>query len=153
MDDALTWHTQEHTARTRQPDWYWILGIIAVALAITSILFGNILFAVVIVTGAFAIGFASVSTQNVYKVSITKRGILIDNTLFPYDNILSFCIFDNEDEPATLSLRTKSIFAPQLSIPIVGIDPYEVYETLTFFIEEEVHEEGIFDRLVDFLGF
>lgn len=149
----LTWQTRERKVRTRKPDWYWILGIVAAALAIASILFGNILFAIVIITGAIALGFASAGSTNSYTISLTNRGILIDNTLFPYENIVSFCIFEYENEPEVLSLRTKSIFAPQLSIPLIGVDPFEVYEILEHFVEEEAHDDGLFERLVDFLGF
>lgn len=149
----LTWQTTERKIKTRKPDWYWILGIIAAALAIASILFGNILFAVVIITGAVALGFASAGSTSSYTISLTNRGIFIDTTLFPYENIISFCIFEYEDEPEVLSLRTKSIFAPQLSIPLIGVDPLEVYEVLEYFVHEEAHDDGLFERLVDFLGF
>jgi len=150
---TLTWRTTERNIKTRKPDWYWVLGIFAAALSIASILFGNILFAVVIITGAIALGFASTGAHNEYAVSLTTRGVLIDSTLFPYENIISFCVLEFEDEDPVLSLRTKSIFAPQLSIPLVGVDPYEVYDALSFYLEEELHEEGLFERLVDFLGF
>jgi len=149
----LTWRTTERNIKTRKPDWYWVLGIFAAALSIASVLFGNILFAVVIITGAIALGFASTGAQSEYTVSLTSRGVLLDSTLFPYENIISFCVLEFEDEDPVLSLRTKSIFAPQLSIPLVGVDPYEIYDTLSLYIEEDIHEEGLFDRLVDFLGF
>lgn len=150
---SLSWRTTERNIRARKPDWYWILGIIAVALSVASILFGNILFAVVIITGAVALGFASVGAANEYVVSLTPRGILIDSTLFPYENIVSFCVLEFENEDPVLSLRTKSIFAPQLSIPLNGVDPYEVFDILEYYVQEDIHEEGILDRLVDFLGF
>lgn len=149
----LSWRTTERNIKTRQPDWYWVLGIFAAALSIASILFGNILFAVVIITGAVALGFASTGAHNEYTVSLTNRGVLIDATLFPYENIISFCVLEFENEDPVLSLRTKSIFAPQLSIPLVDVDPYEVYDTLAFYVQEDLHEEGMFERLVDFLGF
>jgi len=149
----LTWQTTERKIRTRKPDWYWILGIVAAALSIASILFGNILFAIVIITGAVALGFASAGSASSYTISLTNRGVLIDNTLFPYENIMSFCIFEYEDEPEVLSLRTKSIFAPQLSIPLIDVDPFEVYEVLEYYVHEEAHDDGLFERLVDFLGF
>lgn len=154
MDTApLAWRTTERNIKARKPDWYWILGIIAAALAIASILFGNILFAIVIVTGAVALGFASTGAANEYDISLTNRGVLIDTTLFPYENIVSFCILEFENEDPVLSLRTKSIFAPQLSIPLVGVDPLEIYEVLEYYVQEEEHLDDIFERFVDFLGF
>ena len=152
-DGPLSWKTTERNIRARKPDWYWILGIIAAALSIASLLFGNVLFAIVIITGAIAMGFASIGAASEYAVSLTNRGVLIDSTLFPYENIISFCVLEFENEDPVLSLRTKSIFAPQLSIPIVDVDPYEVFEVLDHFVQEDIHEDGIFDRLVDFLGF
>tara|TARA_B100000745_G_scaffold300439_1_gene254407 strand:+ start:4755 stop:5222 length:468 start_codon:yes stop_codon:yes gene_type:complete len=155
MDNSpLSWRTTERNIKARKPDWYWILGIIAAALAIASILFGNVLFAIVIVTGAVALGFASVGAANEYTITLTNRGVLIDSTLFPYENIISFCILEFENEDPVLSLRTKSIFAPQLSIPLPeGIDPYEVFDVLEYYVQEEEHLDGLFERFVDFLGF
>lgn len=153
MEEFLSWQTTERQSRSRTPDWYWVLGIFAVTLAIASIIFGNFLFAVVILTGALAIGFASVGSNTEYSVALTPRGVLIDTTLYPYENIISFCIFEYENEVPMLSLRTKSIFSPQLNIPITNADPYEVYDVLLSYIEEEIHEETLFDRVVDFLGF
>ena len=152
-DGPLSWKTTERNIRARKPDWYWVLGIIAVALSIASLLFGNVLFAVVIITGAVALGFASIGAASEYTVSLTRRGVLIDTTLFPYENIISFCVLEFEDEDPVLSLRTKSVFAPQLSIPIVGVDPHEVFEVLEHFVQEDVHENSLLERLVDFLGF
>jgi len=149
----LSWKTTERNIKTRKPDWYWILGIFAAALSIASILFGNILFAIVIVTGAVALGFASTGATKEYDISLTDRGIQIDTTLFPYENVVSFCILEFENEHPVLSLRTKSVFAPQLSIPLTDVDPYEIYEVLDYYVNEELHEDGVFERLVDFLGF
>ncbi|XKT75326.1 MAG: hypothetical protein ACJKSS_00860 [Patescibacteria group bacterium UBA2103] len=154
MHEALlSWSTQERRSKERTPDWYWVLAIIAVALSVASILFGNVLFAVVIITGAIALGFATTGARSDYVVSLTNRGVLLDSTLYPYENITSFCILEYEHEDPVLSLRTNSIFAPQLSIPLIDVDPYDVYEILEHFLEEDLHEEDLFERLVDFLGF
>ena len=153
MDETITWRTQERRIRARTPDWYWILGIFAATLAITSLIFGNILFAVVIVTGAIAIGFASVGAKKEYTIALTPKGIVIDETLYPYENVLSFCILEYPGEEFVLSVRTKSIMAPQLSIPITHADPYDVYDVLAYYIEEDDHQDSVFDQLVDFLGF
>ena len=44
----INWKTIEHNHQEKSSDWYWILGIIAIATAVLSIYFGNILFAIVI---------------------------------------------------------------------------------------------------------
>ena len=53
----IEWEGREYDHNPKSADWYWVLGIIAVAGTVASILFGNYLFAalVVIAASAFAL--------------------------------------------------------------------------------------------------
>src|SRR3989344_4172426 len=49
---VLRWSAYEHEHVERGSDWYWALGIVAVSAALTSILFDDFLFAVLILLAA-----------------------------------------------------------------------------------------------------
>ncbi|KKW40533.1 MAG: hypothetical protein UY91_C0041G0006 [Parcubacteria group bacterium GW2011_GWB1_55_9] len=46
QDVLLEWKGREYDHNPKSADWYWALGIIAVAATVAAILFGNYLLAV-----------------------------------------------------------------------------------------------------------
>ncbi|MFZ3043564.1 MAG: hypothetical protein WA058_00430, partial [Minisyncoccia bacterium] len=48
----VEWEGREYDHGSKSADWYWALGIVAIASAIASVLFGNYLLAVLIVIAA-----------------------------------------------------------------------------------------------------
>ena len=54
QDVLLEWKGREYDHNPKSADWYWALGIIAVAATVAAILFGNYLLAVLIVIAAGA---------------------------------------------------------------------------------------------------
>lgn len=154
MDEALTWTTCEFKNRKRTPDWYWILGIVAATLIILSILFGNVLFGVVIATGAMAIVLITLREHEEFSFTLSHKGLQINSTLYRFENMISFSILEYIDPniPPTLSIKTKSILAPQLIIPLTDVDPVDVYEILEAHVDFDMHNQGFIERVVDFLG-
>lgn len=150
----LEWKAREITGRRRGPDWYWILGIVAVTMGLLAILFGNILFAVVIIVGTFAIILSVAREHEEHHFKLSDDGLQIGSHLYPFENMESFSIveyIDPEVSP-TLSIQTTSILAPHLLISLENVDPVEVYEILDDHIDMEEHRDTIIDRAVDFLG-
>jgi hypothetical protein len=76
---------------------------------------------------------------------------VIDNWLYEYERIVSFAVveYPNSNLPPRLTLYTRSIFAPALSIPLEGVDPIDVYELLSEKIEEHEHEEPLMEKIME----
>src|SRR3989338_6162006 len=53
----LEWEGREYDHNPKSTDWYWALGIIAVAGTVASVLFGNYLLALLIIIAAVALAF------------------------------------------------------------------------------------------------
>ena len=51
----LEWEGREYDHNPKSADWYWALGIIAVAATVASVLFGNYLLAVLVIVAAIAL--------------------------------------------------------------------------------------------------
>jgi hypothetical protein len=147
------WQGKQYDSEEKTGDWYWALGIVAVAGAIACILFKNILLALVIIAASATVGLQAAKRPRIHRFAVTDVGIRIDDELYPYDNMLHFSVLEYIDPtiPPALSIKTKSPFAPHLLIPIVGYDPVDVYEYIAHHLEEGKHDESVIDRLTSLL--
>ena len=44
----IEWDAHEYEHKERNRDWFWAVGIISVSLAVVAVIFGNIIFAILI---------------------------------------------------------------------------------------------------------
>ncbi len=147
------WQGKNYGPDERGSDWYWALGIIAVAGIIACILFSNILLALVIAAAAATLSLQALKRPRIHRFAVTDLGITIDENLYSYGSMLHFSILEYIDPtmPPALSIKTSHLLAPHLLIPIVGPDPDEVYEYISQHLEEGNHHESVMDRLVEML--
>lgn len=147
------WNAEGYLFEEKSADWYWALGIIAVAGAVASALFGNVILALLIIVAAGTLALSSMKRPQMHRFRITDEGVTIDENLYEYESIVSFSVLEYIDPnaPPALSLRTHKLLAPHLLIPIVGPDPVEVYEFFAEHVEEGRHDESLVDRIIDLL--
>lgn len=135
--DAIRWSAPAHEKQFRTSDWYWALGIIGVCGAAASVLWGNVLFAVIIAVGALSLGVLSAREPREHDVALTERGVVVDGDLYPYASLRSFWIAAGRTVPR-LYLSTTGIVHPHL---VLGIhEPArveDVYDYLSQYLEEE----------------
>jgi hypothetical protein len=148
----LSWQTLEYIYKERSSDWYWTLGIIAAAAAITSAIFGNLLFAAVIAIGAFALAMHSAKRPGMLHVEIRRHGIAINSDMYLYRSIHSFSIDDNHRDGPRLLIRSQKVFAPVIILGMGDVDVEELREELKKHVKEEPHEETFAGHLIDRLG-
>ncbi|MEO6536888.1 MAG: hypothetical protein ABIT47_04300 [Candidatus Paceibacterota bacterium] len=155
INPIFAWDGQEYSFEERGSDWYWALGIITVAATVTSILFSNILLALVIVAGAATIALQAAKHRRTHHFAIYDNGIAIDNNLYLYKDMRHFGILEYIDPtlPPALSIKTNHILAPHLLIPIHEYDPEEIYNYVSFHLPEGDHNETLIDRAVSILHF
>lgn len=152
MDEEITWEAPEFTPQDRSPDWFWALGIIAVSLMIAAILFGNVLFAIVVLISAVTITLLALRDPRILEFTVNSRGIQAGDTLYPYSSIKSFWV-ENSPEEQKILLQSERIFMPYIVIPIEEVDPEEVRNFIIQYIPEEEHIEPISQQLMEYLGF
>ncbi len=151
-DPLLEWSVLEHPYKEKTADWYWILTILAFGGAVAAILFGDVLFALVIAIGAFTIALYAGRRPNQIRVAITKRGIVHDQDLHLYPHIDSFWVEDRFGEP-TLHFHCRKLLYPHMSVPLEDIDPELARDILINFLEEVEHHEPLIHRWATRLGF
>ena len=152
--DTISWQGYEYDHHEKSSDWFWALGIIALSSAITAIIFKNIIFALLILVGAFVMALFAAKKPHLVHFEISRRGIGIDDTLYPFNSLESFWIEEDEHEHHTLIVKSQRLIMPYIVIPLSDSIWYEDVRNilLTKLTEEELHEP-ISHRVLEFFGF
>jgi hypothetical protein len=78
---SIVWHAPTHEWSEHSTDWYWALGILALAGSCLAIFFGNVLFAAIIVLSAVSIGILAVKEPRMCEIEVNERGVRIETSL------------------------------------------------------------------------
>lgn len=146
----MRWSAYEHEHIERGSDWFWALGIIAVATAVTSILFGNVLFAILIITAAITLAVIARKSPLLAEFEISDDGIRVGDDMHAYEEILSFWVDDTKERPLLLVDTVKFMY-PNLIIP-VEIEPNLVRAYLRERVAEVPMKEPFSHKVLEFFG-
>ena len=151
-EQELSWNIASHTMRERSNDWFWGLGAAAVIGAIGSIMFGNALLAIIIVLGAFTLGYLALQQPREHNVIIGQRGISIDGTRYPYKSIRSFWV-EHTEKNVRLFVTMNGVLAPHLSIYLADtIESDTVRRYLKRYVAEEEQGPQLGEHLAEIFG-
>ncbi|MFA6295446.1 MAG: hypothetical protein WC666_03405 [Candidatus Paceibacterota bacterium] len=151
-EPLIAWHAPEHFHVDKNPDWYWIVGIITLAIAAVAFIFGNIITGIFVVVAAVALVLhASFTPENVYH-EINDRGFIKDGILYPFLSIESFWI-PHDEVPPKIILKSRKTFMPFIIMYIDEVDPEIVREILLKYIAETEHHEHFMTHLLERFGF
>ncbi len=149
----MRWSAYEHEHIERGSDWFWALGIVAACIAIVAILMHDSLFAILILLAAGIIGMLANVPPDLTEFEISERGIRVGRDLHRYDEILSFWVEDEHDAPPLLLVDTTKFMAPNLIIPIEGVEPGAVRDFLRDHTSEVPMKEPLAHKIIEFFGF
>lgn len=151
----LEWQGREYDHNPKSADWYWSLGIIAVAVAIAAILFGNYLSALLVIVAAASLALHAAKEPPLHRFQLTEQGLMIGEELHPFERMLSFSVLEDlEGElPPVISIKTESWLSPHLVIPLEHIDADAVYGYFLRHVDEDEHRHSFTDLLAAWLGF
>lgn len=150
----IIWEAYEHNHKERSPDWYWITGIVAVAGAILSIYFSNTLFAIIILLSAFTAILQGHAAPRLSKFEINRKGVRIDEIMYPYSVLESFCVIDEEVNDRII-IKSKKTFLPFIILPFNSLytNAEEIREYLLDYLDEDELEEPFGQKLMEMIGF
>src|SRR6185369_6904786 len=146
MQPLISWDAPEHLYVEKNNDWYWAVGIITITAATLAIIFNNIVFGILILVMAFALVVHAAKKPKIIHIEINDRGIVIDNTLYPFLTIESFWI-DAHEFPPKILLKSHKTFMTLVTIYIEEVDPEKVREIRLKYIVETEMIEPIFHKL------
>ncbi|MDB5265374.1 MAG: hypothetical protein JWM39_87 [Parcubacteria group bacterium] len=147
------WYGTEYVFEEKGADWYWALGIIALAAVVACVLFNNLLLGLVILAAAGTLALMAAKHPRTHHFMIFDTGVGIDNNLYLYQDMVDFSVLEYLDEtlPPALSIKTSRIMAPHILIPIVDHDPVEIYEYISLHLPEGMHENSLMDHFISLL--
>jgi len=152
----ITWEALEHEHIEKKTDWYWAVGIVAVAGAILAIYFSNVLFAIVILIGAFASMLHGHSKPKVLVYEIGRKGIKVGEVLFPYSSLESFWVIDEEDNSQDkIFLKSQKFLMPLIIMPFDSreLEADSIRDYLLDYLDEEELEEPLSQIIMERFGF
>lgn len=150
---GITWEALEHHHGTKGSDWLWALGVIVIAVAGSSLLLGNMLFAVLVIVGGSVMAILAVREPKTVAYAVTQRGLRVDDKLFPYSTLESFYL--DEDDPLGPQLLAKSekMFMPLIVMPVPEEYLDEIEDMVAARLPEEHIEEPFANKMLEFFGF
>ena len=142
----LSWFAPEFVKHEKSAPWFWVLGIMSLAMIIISLIMKNFLFVLIVVLAAFLIYIQAKKHPRKIKIFLTEKGITIEEKNYDWKEFRSFWIFQ-EPEIKSLSLISKKITQPQIYIPLNEQSPEKIKEVLIKFLPEKEQEESLIDAI------
>src|SRR3989344_8280177 len=149
----MEWDACEYEHKERSSDWFWAVGIIVVAIANLLVIFGNIIFAILILVGAFSLSLFANRPPTTLHVVVDEVGIARCKIRYPYSTLVSFWI-DTEHPHKKIILRSERLLMPLIIVPLgdeVNID--SLHDNLSQFLQEEFHSLPFVERMLEYFGF
>jgi uncharacterized membrane protein YobD (UPF0266 family) len=151
MEEKVGWRGPEHFHIEKMPDWYFAVGIIALASVIAAVLLENFIFAVLIIVAAFALMMIASRTPRTVDMEVSDSGITFGEFYYPYKSLDSF---DIEDVPELrILIKTKRPWMHVIIIPAHDADIEKVRGILLKHLKFEDLKESLFHKIFEYLGF
>lgn len=151
--NAVTWEAPEHHHIEKGNDWFWALGLLAIAGAAGAFVFGNVLFGVVILLGAITMAIFALNDPRTIPFAVTARGVRIGTTLYPYTTLESYYIDEEHEHGPQLLVKSERTFMPLLILPIPEEYIDDIEDLVSSRLPEETLEEPLSNRILEFFGF
>ena len=149
--EIIEWRALEFEPHEKTGDWYWLLGIVSVIGALIAIVFGNTLFAILIIIGGFIIGVYASKHPDTLDCAIDRRGIHINNFSYLFKDIDSFWIDESREDKSKILLTLKNKLSLQVTIPVENVDLDELHEYLSAYVHEEEQNESLTEQVIEWL--
>lgn len=152
-EETLSWKAPEHPVKDRDANWFITVGVIAFSIALSAIIYGNILFAILIVIAIFTLILFVVKKPRILTFTLTPEALLIDEERYPYASLESFWILYKNGSSTKLIIQSKKLLVHHLTILIEEIDPEDIKKHLSQYLPEEEVYEPLTQQIMDYLGF
>lgn len=150
---AILWEAYEHAYAPKSSDWFWILGIFTLAIAIASILLGNALFGILIFIGGMVTAILATREPKIVSYAVTQRGLRIDDTLYPYTTLEAFYIDEDAIFGPELLVKSEKMFMSLLILPLPEDSQDEIEDIIAQRLPEVHLEKPFAHKLMEFFNF
>ncbi len=143
------WTLKEYVQHERNRRWYFVMGILGVALVAYSIISANYLFALIIILFGIVLYLHDVQEPLEVPFAITETGVILGRKYYRYSELSSFWMIYNPPEVKNLYFSLNNVVRHRLQIPLLDYDPRPIREVLNQYLVEDLEqeEEPFSDRL------
>ncbi len=146
--DEVNWKIEEPNFMPKTTEWFWALGILALALIVFSILLKNYLLIIILALAIFIIYSSKNKKPELINFRLDNDGLYIENKFYPYDSFESFWIFEaHADKERELALRSKRHLSPLLIVPFHNNDEPQIRKIIAKYLTESEEQESLIDLL------
>ncbi len=150
---AITWEAPAHHHEEKSGDWFWILGIIAVSVAVAVAFFGDYLFSIFILVAAFVMALVSSKEPPIVEYSVSTRAVRVGDKLYPYTSLESYFIDESSRTEPQLLIKSKRLLDLMIIIPLPEDSIHDIEDILFDRLLEEEMEEPFAHRFLEQFGF
>jgi len=152
-EGEISWQVEEFTWHEKDPQWFLLLGIIALGIVVSLIILKNMFGAATVLLFAIIIYIYATKKPDTLEVTVNTRGISVNGKLTPYSSLMSFWVL-YEPPLKELILIHKARFTPKVVIPLGDANPLPLREILlaNALLEKE-EEESLVDIIARRIGF
>ena len=150
--DKISWEAPLHIYKEKNADWYWIVGIVTISIAIVAIILNNVIFAILILVSSFTLSLLASRKPDVVRMEINNTGIVVGNTQYPFAHLESFWVETREVYPKII-LKSKKMLMPFITVLLLDADQNNAREKLLQHLPEVEHTEPFLEKLLIYLGF
>ena len=150
---SITWEAPEHHHVEKNPEWFIILGIIALAASAAAFMLENTLFGILIILIAVTASLTSLRTPQTIPFAVTARGVRVDDRLYPYTTLESYYIDEDDPKGPQLLIKGERLIMPLIVIPLPEDEVDEIEDLIAMKLPEEHLEEPFFAKVLEFFGF
>jgi len=152
-ENKIIWRAAAYDFREKTADWFWAVAIIALSIAIASIVTKNYLFAVLIILSITILIFYSIRRPEDIGYEVSNEGLKIKDAFYGYKELNNFWI-DRRHKTKKILVHTNKFSAPLLDIPLPDeVDEEKVLHLLSGSLKEEEIKEPLSHKIMDYLGF
>jgi hypothetical protein len=145
------WDGMEYEFQDKSLRWFAIAGLISLA-ALAYVIYTQDWFmvAVVIIMDGL-LYFYSKRKPMERHYQITRIGIYVDDTLYPFETMHSFWVVFNQNVK-TLNFVFLKKYLPVFTVPVTSVDPLKLKAFSKKFLPEQERREELFaDKLLRYL--
>jgi uncharacterized membrane protein len=149
----ISWSAPEYDYKKKTKEWYWMVGILSAVLVVVAALMKNFLFAIFIGLAGFTTALYGAKRPQISKFIVSGQGVQIADRFYPYESLKSFWINYDPPRKKEISVISKKMFMPRLTLPIGDTNPNELRKILARAVKEEKIEESLSEIISGYLGF
>ncbi|HTL39362.1 MAG TPA: hypothetical protein VL306_00920 [Methylomirabilota bacterium] len=141
LPETLTWKSPSHLAHKRSALWYIFFGLGSLGLLAFALYDRHIITIITFVLIILMIFLIISQPQREIVSKITKNGIHIGDTEYPYKIIKRFWIVYNPPQVKTLNFETTTYINNRITVQLGSQDPLLVKRVLSQYLLEDLDQQ------------